>query len=101
PALPSRFTLYLHDALPICICRSFVTHVHGIADILENRADSVIGRLDEILVQRCSVIPFGKGTTALERRLVKGAEQVRDVIPEHADRKSTRLNSSHVSISYA
>src|SRR5207249_7234003 len=67
------YTLSLHDALPIC-------------DIPLHRATSHKQRLASDLG---SVLRAGETTPPLEERF------------QDRDRKSTRLNSSHVSISYA
>src|SRR5690349_23813369 len=77
PATPEISTLSLHDALPIC--RTARRH---------RRAAGRAGRQAEIIAMTASVfIDGGAGTTGLE---------ITD-----RDRKSTRLNSSHVEISYA
>src|SRR5699024_11798448 len=91
-------TLSLHDALPIFVCR----------------ADWPLGVL--LVCNGAVLIGAGRGVRLLKRALVpkkeEGAyaprssasseEHVRDSFAESVrDRKSTRLNSSHVSISYA
>src|SRR5437868_12874263 len=72
------YTLSLHDALPICLILS-------------------IGRL-----QRGALGEIGD---RFGSRIVNAKERIepRDVqhVAKQIDRKSTRLNSSHVSISYA
>src|SRR5436305_7666041 len=75
PAPAQIYTLSLHDALPI----SDELAVHGAGDRLAERGLAHAGRTDE----------------AQDRRLAVRRELA------HRDRKSTRLNSSHVRISYA
>src|SRR5437870_9634637 len=69
PPTPEIYTLSLHDALPICCCRS----------------DEATQKKDRTHSDRC-------------RRLRSCQQSQRHCPP---DRKSTRLNSSHVAISYA
>src|SRR5699024_12881022 len=76
PPTPEIYTLSLHDALPIC---EVVDPEVGAVDAQLVRADGDVDRVVEHLAG---------GEAALG-----GAAAV--------DRKSTRLNSSHVSISYA
>src|SRR5439155_17369576 len=71
PPPPEIYTLSLHDALPICSYRSAI-RLHG--------AQDRHGPLDD------------RG----DRRAV-----LRRLLQRSRDRKSTRLNSSHVAISYA
>src|SRR3712207_6858638 len=77
------YTLSLHDALPIC-CRFIVRH---------SRSSR----------RRVRLVPGLEFDTdhppALESSSVSFAPQI--AIPPLADRKSTRLNSSHANISYA
>src|SRR5690606_41134904 len=78
------FSLSLHDALPIC------------ADPLA--AYAVAGG-EENLLRINRLRQVGIGVRALR---VAGCQQVKDgQLPQCLDRKSTRLNSSHVKISYA
>src|SRR5690625_6504228 len=73
-ASASIYTLSLHDALPICTLE-----------------DPVIRRIAE-----------RHGNSPAQMMLRWHLDQGRQVIPTSAqDRKSTRLNSSHVAISYA
>src|SRR5690242_21402964 len=82
PATTEIYTLSLHDALPIC---------EGLV-----LADEVVARrvraLDRVLLDRVD---------DAERRddLARGEDA--DLEFPARDRKSTRLNSSHMSISYA
>src|SRR5207249_10004781 len=95
PAIPSIYSLSLHDALPISggrrTSRSWLVGFAG-ERILAHAEDGVREREGR--------------RRAVERGRVRESPRddlARDVIPARAseDRKSTRLNSSHVSISYA
>src|SRR5438309_11281350 len=75
PATTEIYTLSLHDALPICV-----------------RARTDLARLSPSV------------PAAVGRRPLQAAESVpaqEQIQPLAGDRKSTRLNSSHSSISYA
>src|SRR5690606_41160043 len=52
------------------------------------------------LGSRMEQMPHGKLVFTAEKRFL-GSEQMEYGIPDKGDRKSTRLNSSHVKISYA
>src|SRR5207302_8112674 len=90
PSTPATYTLSLHDALPI-------SRVELVGQRLARRdAEAERGGVEATL-----------GLLDGEHRRVEGrdAEEerrpvARDLL-EHRDRKSTRLNSSHVKISYA
>src|SRR5690348_18115061 len=79
------YTLSLHDALPICVQREGRTA----------QARRVVRRA----VQRRAVRRFR--AAAQERCRREGVEEVHHAQRRREDRKSTRLNSSHPSISYA
>src|SRR5699024_12356955 len=83
--LPTQFyTLSLHDALPI----------YKIQDI----GDRAVSAYAETKVpQHIAIILDGNGRWAKQRRMPRGYGHIIGC----QDRKSTRLNSSHVSISYA
>src|SRR5699024_11381357 len=89
PATPVSYTLSLHDALPISRSRRQREQVERAdrAERLEHerqrKAHAVRARTDVKPVQRQAPVPRRDG-----RQVAR-------------DRKSTRLNSSHVSISYA
>src|SRR3712207_8476276 len=73
------YTLSLHDALPICLrLRLQVAVDHAEAPVLRH----------------------GDGHAGLGHRIHGGGDD-RQVEADGADRKSTRLNSSHANISYA
>src|SRR5436309_9720160 len=74
PAPTEIYTLSLHDALPICHCFQDVRDAH---------------------VEQCAACQKG----VVGNVLFNAAQGV--VVEENIDRKSTRLNSSHVKISYA
>src|SRR5207253_4793999 len=84
PASPIFYTFSLHDALPICCCIASLRHNlprlgrRGVINISGARARGFV-----ILAGG-----FASGVVQLAR-------------PGARDRKSTRLNSSHVAISYA
>src|SRR5439155_23535657 len=85
---PQIYTLSLHDALPISVQPPADLHHrrHIGVDQLERRPDR-LGPFDE-----------------QPHRLALGCHRTSDGLPsvgEREDRKSTRLNSSHVAISYA
>src|SRR5690242_21518782 len=81
PATTEIYTLSLHDALPIYVGRA-ARHQH--AAIGAEDAGHPEGDLD------------GEGVGRQD-----GQDDERDEEEERLDRKSTRLNSSHMSISYA
>src|SRR5436853_2396530 len=87
--LTDNFPLSLHDALPI------LSDLHWADDI-------VLERMDELL-ERVANQPFVLIATArhslLERWSPKPGRH--NAVVLNLDRKSTRLNSSHLGISYA
>src|SRR5699024_12099857 len=100
PTPPELSSLSLHDALPIWAGSAAVERLdrigvgveHHVALELERRGDlaALLGevhRQDAELLDRLGVADLGVG--------------VLDRLVDLGDRKSTRLNSSHVSISYA
>src|SRR5699024_12179232 len=86
------YTLSLHDALPILLPN--VTH-----RLETNRIQTVSALVTgAFLLTACGSSPDTTVTTEYYRF----ADQPQDNdVPDAEDRKSTRLNSSHVSISYA
>src|SRR5207253_10287514 len=89
PPSSQFFTLSLHDALPISDGRADGLHDHRFADLRHLSHNLPIGNLGDTTVCRAASI--------VNRRGVRGHLEG----PEGPDRKSTRLNSSHVAISYA
>src|SRR5207253_10023089 len=99
PLHTSIYTLSLHDALPICIDQSVSKTVQPIP-MLEDALTLDVVQDCKYLLRRILV-------------MIQERDEVRDrplevdiVLPERVvgineDRKSTRLNSSHVAISYA
>src|SRR5699024_12234719 len=101
PPPPDLYTLSLHDALPI---------FKG-PEVLESTR-----RVDTVVLDKTGTVTTGTMTLdaaipapGIEAELLRRAGAV-EAASEHpiaraiadgADRKSTRLNSSHVSISYA
>src|SRR5690606_40302612 len=87
-------TLSLHDALPICCDDRLGTGLHGFDDRAEEGRLRHFRRIEFLDVgaagEHASTTGNHDGTHGIvgQRRL-------------EADRKSTRLNSSHVKISYA
>src|SRR5439155_23000577 len=81
--------LSLHDALPICLPRR--DHDAYVREKKAQRAD----QLDQV------AIGDGIGGLVAGGRWAKPGHAHRHLGPPVADRKSTRLNSSHVAISYA
>src|SRR5437868_12036633 len=82
--VPSQiYTLSLHDALPISL-----GELGGLAEGAVGAGERAEGEQAELV---CDLVPGGAGG-ALGTTWNKIADE---------DRKSTRLNSSHVSISYA
>src|SRR5699024_11699943 len=101
PILPRQHPTPLHDALPIA--SESVTEGHP-DKICDQISDAI---LDDLLVQdrdaRVAVetmVTTGLVHVAGEVRTT-GYSDVDRIVRDDQDRKSTRLNSSHVSISYA
>src|SRR5207253_4617034 len=101
PATPEFSTLSLHDALPICAHEGVERRRRVGAQARERRR-----RLGRDLVQGAHEAVAGERVLAGDAAEQDRAQRV-DVGPGAdpgrvaADRKSTRLNSSHVAISYA
>src|SRR5690606_41476900 len=85
-ATSASYTLSLHDALPI-LAAGALAESHQHAALLRHQADRQAGP-----------VPVA-GDRALQRRQNLLRMDLADV--GQGDRKSTRLNSSHVKISYA
>src|SRR5690606_39669930 len=94
------YTLSLHDALPILavllgrsaeLRKDAAAHLGTIARLRE-QIDSLNARLKELDEELDSLAPQPGAVQETLQRLRELSEQ---------DRKSTRLNSSHVKISYA
>src|SRR5207249_9955813 len=90
---PRIYTLSLHDALPILWMQTMAVHdaaSQGATMAIASATASGAGSDAEIGIQRVSMDLAAAGS-------VNGLTN----LAATADRKSTRLNSSHVSISYA
>src|SRR5207253_10842216 len=97
PAPSSLHTLSLHDALPIFSSRQRTRHGHS--SLEERRREEPPPLVPEDRLQGVGRFPGVLPGRRSERRRrapgrVHGARR-------QGDRKSTRLNSSHVAISYA
>src|SRR5690242_21633071 len=87
PTTAKNYTLSLHDALPICVEQAGQElHVEAVGS---HQVEPRVHRVLAGLAREIGEAP------ALERLVL------RPVRAQHLDRKSTRLNSSHMSISYA
>src|SRR5206468_11608114 len=99
PAPTAIYPLSLHDALPIC--RSLAGPRLGPGA----RADARRRRPDLLLDARrphvCGADVDGTHRVAVPRRKVRAGDRDARALLLLADRKSTRLNSSHDQISYA
>src|SRR5699024_11475123 len=99
PAPPDSFTLSLHDALPIFDPEASHTDAQKVL-----HASSHFQLLPDILAERPNISSFRTcnfhaDTGQLHTQDPDTADHDPPALP--LDRKSTRLNSSHVSISYA
>src|SRR5699024_11820607 len=90
PSPPPTYTLSLHDALPIY--RAYGGDLAGDSD---DRHDHVLG--DPRFGWDDPAFPGG----GMDRQTSVAVERTSGREDAYIDRKSTRLNSSHVSISYA
>src|SRR5699024_11389289 len=97
----ARATLALHDALPICtgLCQGTGGFLTGPCENVRRRSLTRTGHLGGH-----AVIPHHRvgGVVFLHHFLDQGGVTAdgEGQLPLETDRKSTRLNSSHVSISY-
>src|SRR5699024_12305752 len=90
-AAPDTYTLSLHDALPISLDKTAIKST----PLTSHRADPmemVRTKMKEVFNKQ-KPVQVGSDTV--------GMTQLLTTIAKAGDRKSTRLNSSHVSISYA
>src|SRR5699024_12747802 len=88
PPRPEIYTLSLHDALPIW--QIYRWNGRRTAVLMNYYSDAITDLIDEF-----SHLP-GIGAKSAQKLAFHVIN-----MPEDQDRKSTRLNSSHVSISYA
>src|SRR5690606_41708065 len=90
----------LHDALPICpqIATGPLRCEYAEAEVVEAAHDRCDRRLVAIVHRHAHGTGAGHGPARGDLRLREGHPER---LVEAQDRKSTRLNSSHVKISYA
>src|SRR5699024_12705776 len=86
PPIPLIYTLSLHDALPISVTIR-AGELVGLAGLEGQGQDIFLKAL--------------AGLYAAPGQVMRVENDQEILIASHEDRKSTRLNSSHVSISYA
>src|SRR5438067_7782678 len=97
PATPEIYTLSLHDALPILDDPKVAEWMKAHADHARRTLDSLPGYAP----LKSRIAELDNAASATVRDAPHAADGRRCCIVEFGDRKSTRLNSSHVSISYA
>src|SRR5690606_40616006 len=90
---PDIYTLSLHDALPI----SSITTGTGTYTVTVTDSNGCTGTSPSVTVTNSNP----QATINLPDTVCPGDYTILSVSPAFADRKSTRLNSSHVKISYA
>src|SRR5207302_10124186 len=88
PAPPALYPLSLHDALPISRRRPGAPHAPARRGAVQR-------------ARRAARVPRSRRRPGREAGVRLAARSVLDVQGSGEDRKSTRLNSSHVKISYA
>src|SRR5699024_11704531 len=94
------YSLSLHDALPICKLR----FSQALMMLSRQQGKTMLSKLfiEYFLYRlRVSEIMFSAQDYNHANKLFEEIRDEVDEIPALRDRKSTRLNSSHVSISYA
>src|SRR5690606_41903526 len=97
PAAPETYPLSLHDALPIYEHQRHVAVVYGHA-VLDTGTRAVDLQAGESI--DAPLPDASEPTPSLSLRPLEETAWAR-TFDRAADRKSTRLNSSHVKISYA
>src|SRR5439155_21481439 len=98
PATTERYPLSLHDALPICT-RTYSrppTDRAGLAGPATVNYEAVLVGLPDAVIAVDTSLRIVFRNSAAEVLTERSARRA-----EGRDRKSTRLNSSHVAISYA
>src|SRR5690606_40609482 len=97
PHATAFHTLSLHDALPICRWRSFTPKRSPVRSQYRPRSERPCPSSDVALWSASSPVRTHLGTPTGSDGLLCGTAGAQPA----QDRKSTRLNSSHVKISYA
>src|SRR5207249_9312881 len=99
PATTGPYTLSLHDALPIWR-EALVVVVMAGEDDVDTRTGQVVPQVGH---ERARPVRAGApgGMVPVRERALRWMACEIGSQPSFQDRKSTRLNSSHVSISYA
>src|SRR5690606_41072303 len=95
-----RHTLSLHDALPICPHLSMRRRGSG-RDRVACRPTGIPAATQTQLDDRYRISSRHDEMTHLDPLAVAERRDIPHLAPRGRDRKSTRLNSSHVKISYA
>src|SRR5699024_12078311 len=93
-------TLSLHDALPIYSLPpvEYAKVIYSIQnEMIAKPTDYFVRRTGDLYFDVDLVTKYQDGVVALMKDTIGWSDETRNQI----DRKSTRLNSSHVSISYA
>src|SRR5690606_39346209 len=98
PSLAEFCPRPLHDALPSLVGDKLSAFVSG--EYERNRFAGIRRRFEEVVSLSFALLNGGRTELALE--IGAAFNQQRDLEGvDNSDRKSTRLNSSHVKISYA
>src|SRR5699024_12483493 len=99
PFTPTSHTLSLHDALPIYLTVISITHD---IDEAANANRIFVMKQGELVNEGTPEEIFSAGPELINLGLdLPFPEKLKSALKQRGDRKSTRLNSSHVSISYA
>src|SRR5699024_12129048 len=87
PPTTAFYPISLHDALPICLCNTF--EPISVTPEVANYSEAVVVHMNQLMASHGNhCVPLWHSYTYR-------------AYSSFRDRKSTRLNSSHVSISYA
>src|SRR5205814_10608890 len=97
PAPP--YTLSLHDALPIWFSPYVTARSARSATVIPRRNASFPSSRPKGALYMTSTLANGRGRQNRSHDSIHHADEAR--APAAIDRKSTRLNSSHLGISYA
>src|SRR5690606_39285348 len=98
---PPDATLSLHDALPIFTLKSWADNPSTPQDAIDGLLAKLQEDRAEFFVKTMLTGPAVKAAGRRRAKFKAGASVIAaltDVGPEYEDRKSTRLNSSHVKI---